>query len=115
MDESSNERDRDISFYGNKHYEKGEEPFLLPFGHRHGDEFLRKDDYNWCFRYEFSHSQLAMASQLFQLFSFCFQGALHMEQQLVFAIYRLKGVNTQDNLIDYICSESYLNEQRWSV
>ena len=118
--------DDDISFYDQKPFDKSEEPFLLPFGPKHGDQFFRKTDYTACFHDRFSESPLTVNSQLFNDFEFCVNGIVYLEHNTcswwygyskfsfceypVFSIYNLQTINTEDNLIDYMCSENYRDD-----
>ena len=137
--------DEDISAYNNRELNKNDEPFLLPFGPKHGDYILEKYSYTCCYREEFSSSQLTVNSQLFHQYEFCTDGALKLKyptcyssdcgcgyywyswryessscEYPVLTIYNLQTINTEDNLIDYMCSENYLNRDdveywRWGI
>ena len=139
--------DDEVSFYDEKPFDKNEEPFLLPFGPKHGDQFFRKTDYTACSHDHFSDSQLTVNSRLFDYYEFCTDGTLKLLkypicysrdcgcgyywyfrgyessscEYPVLTIYNLQTINTEDNLIDYICSENYLNRddveywRRWDI
>ena len=102
---------------------RSQQLFLLPFGPKHGDRFLRKSSSSQCTyvqledqtflsktRPNSQYNRIRVCSTGYIIIlDWCSSSSLSSCQYPVLAIYPTAYTNTADNLVDYMCTEAYFD------
>ena len=117
-----------VTFYEDTASVRDGDFFLLKFGPKYGDNFLKKSDQSESISFNLKKNELKIEGKLYSSLELDTKGVLYVDHrtcwggywyepwhyyclsQPVFAIHYLPRIETEDNLLDYMCSENYLSE-----
>ena len=129
----------DVANYANVTTSRVKQPFLLPFGPKHGDTFVKKSNTEEHIRFNLENNEITLNGVNYSYFTVSTRGkaylhqnedhydwywndcyylgfdSLHCHRILTFVIQGLSYINTIDNLIDYTCTEVYLDEHEADI
>ena len=124
----------DVATYINVTTSRGKQPFLLPFGPKHGDSFVKTSNTEEHNRFNLENNEIIFGGVNYSFFTVSTRGKAllhqnedlddrywygcydlashysHCQRMLMFLIQDLYYIDTIDNLIDYTCTEVYLDE-----